>query len=485
MFEEYLDIIQYDSSSVNIPSLESHNLISQNLSNIGGLQLNSTYSNNDHYYDGVIKCNYINSVGMLYMDISVDLGTYKREPIKTYTGHPEYYGGLLSNVTCYYDKIKQKYDYILDIYTTTGRTFNHNVIPDKTFSVIETDTLISYFEVVVDSYSNSTVVIYRIDDEFILKKYDNDYEIKEFRVSIPNMTVKKYEKKSNLIMYHCSSSSYNNFIILIDISVKFRYDIIQLDSCIKNISFIKVFNGMNDKNISFVSIDNTNIYKLSQTGQITKTINYTEYSPNISDCTDKTDIIANDSLTDIWVKTLNRCYYIRYIDYNNIPVSSIRTQALLDKKQGMFYFVMGSDGANNPYIEYYSYGKKEDVILKTLNNGINSKTISFYSSNEIKSTNIFSTGSYSLSDISKNVRPYHYKYSYMINYRGAPDYNTLFANINKMSRNVELGTRFTSASVSYMSGIFIPLIKYGNSSNTPLFSFSSLKTLYINNCKLK
>lgn len=484
MLDNYLDLIQYDDSSVSIPPLESHNLMSSKLSNMGGLIINSTSSNNDHYYDSLIKSNYIESSSMKYMDNDVFIGSYKKEPIKTYTGHPEFYGGLLSTVICYFNRDSLKYEYILDVYTTNDRSFTHNVIPDYSLTVLESDTIISYFEVIVDSYSTGTTVIYRIGDDLYIKKYMNGELFRDYKITEPNLNIKKFDKCSDNIMYHCSSTNYNNFIILLDVSIIFRYDIIVVDDRIKNLSFIKVFNGMDYNNNGFVSVDNSKVYKLTKNCEITKVIDYTEYSSNITDYNEKTEIITNGELSDIWVKTSTRCYYIKYIDYRNIPVSAVNTQARNDKKNGKFYFVMGYDSAINPFIDYYSYCDKSSVQLKTLNNGYGARTISFYNNGEIKNNSVFSSGSFSFSDITKNVRPYQYKYSYIINYRSVPNYNDLLNNINKMSRNTELGTRMTYTGINYMSGTFIPLIKYGISS-TPLFKFNSLKTLYINNCKLK
>lgn len=484
MLDNYLNLIQYDDSSVSIPPLESHNLMSTKLSNLGGLLINSTSSTNDHYYDGLVKCNYIDSTTMKYMDNDVNLGSYKKEPIKTYTGHPEFYGGILSTVICYFDRVSSKYEYILDVYTTTDRAFTHNVIPDYTLKVLESDTLITYFEVVVDSYSTGTTIIYKIGDDLHIKKYMSGSLYREYTINEPNLNIKKFDKCSDNIMYHCSSATLNNFIILLDISTIFRYDIISVDDKIKNLSFIKIFNGMDYNNNGFVSVDNSKVYKLTKNCEITRVIDYTEYSANITDYSEKTEIITNNELSDIWIKTSTRCYNIKYIDYKNIPVSSINAQAKRDKKVGKFYFVMGYDTAINPFIDYYSYCDKGSVQLKTLNNGYGTKTISFYNTGEIKSNNVFSSGSFSFGDISKNLRPYQYKYSYIINYRSVPNYMDVLNNINKMSRNIELGTRMTSTGINYMSGTFIPLIKYGISAN-PLFKFSSLKTLYINNCKLK
>ena len=486
MLVDYLEMIQFDDSSNNIPTLETHNLIGTKISDLAGIQISSMNTSNDHLYDSLIKCNYTRDITFRYMDNNNSLGTYKREPIKAYTGHAEYYGNLLSNVTCYINKITNKYDYILDEYLTTDRAFTHNVIPNRSNVILTSDNMKDYFEVMVDSYSNGTIVVYKESDTIYLKKYLNGEIYKEYDITYTNLTIKKFDKRSDLVMYHCSTSV-GDIVIMIDISNHFTYDIYSLDSRITNISFIKVHNHTDDYRVPMVSVDSDNIYKLGLNCEIMEIINYREYSPAISDYDSKTEIISDISLSNVWIKTQSKVYYIKYIDYNEIPVASVKTQAVTtDKKVGKFHYLMGSDGSSNSFLDYYSYCEKSNVTLKSLNSGgYSSKTIPFSSNNEIKAMSVFSTGSSSISTYSKNMRPYHYKYSNMYNFRSNPNYAEIYSNINKMSRNVEYGTRMTTTTVEYTgSSTIIPLIKYGSTSNG-LFSISTLKTLYINNCKLK
>lgn len=487
MLEDYLELRQNVDSSTVIPNIETHNLIGTKISDIGALQISSMSSNNDHMYDGIIKCNYINDITFRYMDNDLSLSTYKREPIKAYTGHPEYFGNLLSNVTCYFNKNKSLYEYILDEYLTTDRSFTHNVIPNRSNVILESNNIKLYFEVMVDSYSNGTVIIFKEGDTLTLRKYLGGELYKEYLVTYHNLSIKKFDKRSDLVMYHCSTST-GDIVIMLDISNVFRYDIYTLDPRVTNISFIKVHNHTDDYKIPLISVDSDNVYKLGFNCEIMDIKNYREYSSAILDYDSETEIISDLELHNIWVKTKNKAYYIKYIDYNDIPISGVRTQAVVtDKKKGKFYFVMGSDSSSNSFIDYYSYCNKSMVTLKTLNSGgYSSKTIPFSSSNEIKSMSVFNVSSPSyFSPYTKNVRPYHYKYSNMYNYRGVPDYSDIYTNINKMSRNVEYATRMTTTTVEYTSGSTnLPLIKHGSSVNG-LFKVSTLKTLYINNCKLK
>lgn len=490
MLEDYFKIRAVDDSSTQIPPLVTHNLISNNIFSLGGLDINSISTSNDHLYDSLIKCNYINDVSIPYMDSPRKLGTYRREPVKAYTGHPEFYGGLLSNVTCYFDKVTNKYDYILDVYSTSDRYFTHNVIPDNTFSVVKTDNMIDYFEVMVDSYNTGTTVIYKIDSDIYIKKYINGELYRDFVLNFNSLTIKKYDKTSDTVFYHCSAVSSNNFVIIVKIGAEFRYDIIDLDSRITNLSMVKISNGMSTSDNGFVSIDTSKIYRLSSKCEITRVINYTEYSTGITDYNSLTEIYTNDKLSEVWVKTASRLYYIKEFEYQLIPNTTLQKKALetdMKKPKDKLHYLLGYDSSTNPIVDYFAYGPKAASYLKCSNNGGVSKKNWFFSPiAEVKSSTLFNASTVTMYIVSKNMRPFHYRYSMIVQHKSVPNYTDLLRNINKMSRNVEYGTRMTTTNVDYLTGSStVPLITYGKTTTTPLFKFSTLKTLYINNCKLK